>query len=469
MMGRRERGQGQFFYAFDLDEVVPPDHLVRQIDGVLDLDWVHEELAPYYSHTGRPSIDPVLMIRMLIVGYVFAIRSERQLCSEVQVNLAYRWFCKLGIEDRIPDHSVFSRARHERFRQSDALRRVFEGVVAKCIAAGLVGGEGFSIDASLIKADVDKKKRLPGNQPIAWPKPEEAPRAVREYLAALDAARDDNENGNDDDGLSGGGNRRKPPKEVSLTDPQAAWVARKNSDPFFAYDANYLIDNKVGIIVDAEGTRANRRAEIAIAGTMIERVNERFDLRPQRLAGDTAYGAVRMLKWLVDRQILPHIPVWDKSTRTDGTFSRADFVFDQSRNVYICPGGKLLHTTGTLIEGSALRYRASKRDCDVCTLKMQCCPHTPMRQVPRDLHEDARDVARSLAKTEAFERSRRERKKVEVRFAHMKRILRLDRLRLRGLSGAKDEVLLTATAQNLRRLVKSLCRPPPSPAVTCAA
>ena len=167
MMGRRERGQGQFFYAFDLDKVVPPDHLVRQIDGVLDLDWVHKELAPYYSHTGRPSIDPVLMIRMLIVGYVFAIRSERRLCSEVQVNLAYRWFCKLGIEDGIPDHSVFSRARHERFRQSDALRRVFEGVVAKCIAAGLVGGEGFSIDASLIRADVDKKKRVPGDQPIS--------------------------------------------------------------------------------------------------------------------------------------------------------------------------------------------------------------------------------------------------------------------------------------------------------------
>ena len=162
MMGRRERGQGQFFYAFDLDKVVPPDHLVRQIDGVLDLDWVHKELAPYYSHTGRPSIDPMLMIRMLIVGYVFAIRSERRLCSEVQVNLAYRWFCQLGIEDRIPDHSVFSRARHERFRQSDALRRIFESVVAKCIAAGLVGGEGFSIDASLIRADVDKKKRTPG-------------------------------------------------------------------------------------------------------------------------------------------------------------------------------------------------------------------------------------------------------------------------------------------------------------------
>src|ERR1700751_2259472 len=189
MMGGRERGQGQLFYAFDLDKAVPAGHLVGPIDGVLDVDWVHKELAPYYSHPGRPSIDPVLMIRLLIVGYVFAIRSERQLCSEVQVNLAYRWFCKLGIEDGIPDHSVFSRARHERFRQSEALRRVFESVVAKCIAAGLVGGEAFSIDASLIRADVDKKKRVPGDQPIAWPNAEEASHAVREYLEALDAAR----------------------------------------------------------------------------------------------------------------------------------------------------------------------------------------------------------------------------------------------------------------------------------------
>jgi len=315
MMGRREVGQGQFFYSFDLDKVVPPDHLVRQIDTVLDLSWVHRELAPYYSHTGRPSIDPVLMIRLLIVGYVFAIRSERQLCSEVQVNLAYRWFCKLGVEDDIPDHSVFSRARHERFRESDALRKVFEGVVAKCIASGLVGGEALSVDASLIKADVDKKKRMPGDQPITWPKPEESSRAVREYLAALDNARNE-ENGGDDRGLSGGGNRRKPPKEVSLTDPQSAWVARKNTDPFFAYDANYLIDNKAGIIVDAEGTRANRIAEIGITETMIERVKDRFDLQPLRLAGDTVYGAVRLLKWLLDRQITPHIPVWDKSARS---------------------------------------------------------------------------------------------------------------------------------------------------------
>src|SRR3974377_1210199 len=205
MMGRRERDQGQFFYTFKLDKVVPADHLVRQIDGVLDLGWVHEELAPYYSHTGRPSIDPVLMIRMLIVGYVFAIRSERRLCAEVQVNLAYRWFCKLGIEDGIPDHSVFSRARHERFRQSDALRRVFEGVVAKCIATGLVGGGGVFLVGALVRGEVGEKKRMPGEQPIAWPKANEASRAVREYLAALDNARTDGDNdgGGGDDGGSG--------------------------------------------------------------------------------------------------------------------------------------------------------------------------------------------------------------------------------------------------------------------------
>jgi transposase len=467
MMGRREREQGQFFYAFDLDRVVPPDHLVRQIDGVLDLSWVHKELAPYYSHTGRPSIDPVLMIRMLIVGYVFAIRSERQLCSEVQVNLAYRWFCKLGIEDGIPDHSVFSRARHERFRESDALRRVFEGVVAKCIAAGLVGGEAFSIDASLIKADAGKKKRVAGDQPIAWPKVEEASRAVREYLAALDAARGDEGSG-DGGGSSASGNRSKPAKAVSLTDPQAAWVARPSVDPFFAYDANYLIDNKAGIILDAEGTRANRIEEIAVTQTMVERVRRRFDLQPQRLVGDTAYGAVRLLKWLVDRNITPHVPVWDKSARPDGTFSRADFVFDRERNIYACPGGAELTSTGNVDQGHIVYYRANKNDCSICSLKPKCTTAI-VRKVTRDVDEDVRDRVRALANTDAFQQSRRERKKVEMRFAHMKRILRLDRLRLRGLSGARDEVLLTATAQNLRRLVKFLCRPPPLAVAACPA
>ena len=160
MMGRRNQGQEQLFYEFCLDEAVPDDHLVRQIGAVLNLSWVYAELAPYYSAIGRPSIDPVLMIRMLIIGYVFAIRSERQICREVQVNLAYRWFCNLDLEDSIPNHSAFSRARNERFRESDILRRVFERIVETCIESGLVGGEGFAVDASLIEADANRQRSI---------------------------------------------------------------------------------------------------------------------------------------------------------------------------------------------------------------------------------------------------------------------------------------------------------------------
>src|SRR5436853_6238997 len=188
MMGRSIRDQEQLFYSFNLEEVVPDDHLVRAITRILDLSWVRAELAPHYSHTGRPSIDPELMIRMLIVGYVFAIRSERALCREVQVNLAYRWFCGLSIEDRLPDHSAFSRARNERFRDSDIFQRVFERVVEACIVADLVGGEGFAVDASLIAADANKQRSIPGSD---WDKkrdPETASRAVKEYLATLDDA-----------------------------------------------------------------------------------------------------------------------------------------------------------------------------------------------------------------------------------------------------------------------------------------
>jgi Transposase DDE domain len=208
--------------------------------------------------------------------------------------------------------------------------------------------------------------------------------------------------------------------------------------------------------------------EIGITQTMVERVRHRFDLRPQRLAGDSAYGAVRLLKWLVDRKITPHIPVWDKSKRQDGTFNRADFVFDRERNIYVCPGGAELTSTGNIDQGHIVYYRASKNDCSICALKPKCTTAV-VRKITRDVNEDVRDSVRALANTEAFRQSSRERKKVEMRFAHMKRILRLDRLRLRGLSGARDEVLLTATAQNLRRLVKLLSRAPRPFAAACPA
>ena len=456
MMGRLKRDQGQLFYSFCLDDVVPDDHRVREIAAVLDLSWVHAELAPYYSQRGRPSIDPVLMIRMLLIGYVFAIRSERLLCREVKVNLAYRWFCGLSIENKIPDHSAFSRARNERFRESDVFRRVFERVVEACIAAGLVGGEGFAVDASLIVADANKQRSIPGHD---WNKnldPQMASRAVREYLASLDDA-------------AFGAASDVCPKFVSPCDPAAQWTGAMRGPAFFAYADNYLIDVKFGVIMDVEASRAIRQAEVGAAKTMIDRTKERFGLKPERLAADTAYGSAPMLDWLInERNIAPHIPVIDKSKRDDGTFSREDFTFDKERDIYTCPAGKPLTTTRKVVNDEQLLYRASKLDCDVCPFKMRCCPKEPARKIPRSIYEDARDVARGLGKTAAFEQSRHDRKRVEMLFAHLKRILRLGRLRLRGPLGAQDEFTLAATAQNLRRLAKLVARPPPAPA-PCAA
>jgi transposase len=449
MMGRLNHDQGQLFYSFHLDEVVPDDHLVREIAAVLDLSWVHRELGACYSRLGRPSIDPELMIRMLIVGYAFAIRSERMLCREVKVNMAYRWFCGLSIEDNIPDHSAFSRARHERFRDGDVFRRVFERVVEACIAAGLVGGEGFAVDASLIVADANKQRSIPGSE---WQKacdPKTASRAVKEYLATLDD-------------VAFGLASEVTPKFVSPSDPAAQWTGAMRGPAFFAYANNYLVDVKFGVIVDVEASRAIRQAEVGAAKTMIGRTEERFDLKPERLAADTAYGSAATLNWIVnEKKIAPHIPVIDKSKREDGSLSREDFTFDKERNVYVCPQGKLLHTTGRIHDGETLLYRARTSDCGPCPLKARCCPKAPERKIPRSIHEDARDAARALAKTEAFERSRHDRKRVEMLFAHLKRILRLDRLRLRGPRGAKFEFTLAAIAQNLRRLAKLVARPPP--------
>jgi transposase len=406
-------------------------------------------LAPHYSPIGRPSIDPALMIRMLIIGYVFAIRSERALCREVQVNLAYRWFCGLSIEDRLPDHSAFSRARNERFRDGDIFRRVFERVVSACIAAGLVGGEGFAVDASLIAADANKCRSTPGAE---WSKeidPETAQRAVKDYLATLDDP-------------AFGAASDVTPKFVSPSDPAAQWTGALRNAAFFAYADNYLIDIKFGIIMDVEASRAIRQAEVGASRTMIERTEARFGITPDWLAADTAYGSASNLDWLVnDKAIAPYIPVIDKSKRTDGTFSREDFSFDVERNVYTCPAGKTLTTTGKLVNGGAtLLYRARGHDCAPCPLKSRCCPKEPVRKIPRDVNEAARDVARALTRTEAYAQTRRDRKKVEMLFAHLKRILRLGRLRLRGPRGAQFEFTLAAIAQNLRRLAKLAARPP---------
>ncbi len=453
-MGQQTGGQERLFYSFNLEDHVPQDHLLRGIDSCLDLNGLRQHLAEHYSHTGRPSIDPELMIRMLIVGYSYGIRSERRLCEEVHLNLAYRWFCRLGLDDAVPNHSTFSKNRHGRFRESGVFRWVFDEVVRRCMDAGLVKGEGFAVDASLIAANASHQHSIQPGEYCDWSKPEIDTRAMREYLAALD-----------DDALAAA-----VPRKVSLSDPDSRWTAATGGIAFFAYSTNYLIDTAHGVILDVEATPAHRTAEVESTKLMVDRVEDRFALKPERLIADTAYGTAPMLGWMVEEKAIePHVPVWDKSERKDGTFGRDEFHWNEAADEYRCPGDKLLRREWRpfkiqrthVTKAETIIYRSRERDCKACPLKSQCCPNMTFRKITRSIHERARDVARQIALTPEYQRSRCERKKVEMLFAHLKSILKLDRLRLHGLSGASDEFTLAAIAQNLRRMARLVAQGPP--------
>ena len=449
MMGAAVGRQDRLFYEFDLEAMVPEDHLLRRIDAVLDLSWLRGAMQPYYSHLGCPSICPELMVRMLLVGYCHSIRSERRLCEEVRANLVYRWFCGLGLEDKVPHHSTFSKNRHGRFRESNILRQVFEEVVCGCMAAGLIGGEGFAVDASVIEANASRFQRVEGSE-VDWTVEQRARQPVREYLTALNS---------DNPPI----NPKQKPKAMSPVDPCAAWTTRGRHKVMFGYSLNYLIDMDHAVIVDVEATPTRISKEVDATETMIERVEERFALKPKHVAGDVAYGTGEMLGWLVDREIDPYIPVWERGRRREKSSSLDNFIYDAARDIYICPHGHSLRTTRRVQHGNTFHYRASSYDCRSCPSKWQCCPTAPERRLSRNLNESARDRTRSLMETTAYRIARAERKKIETLFGEAKHILGLTRLRLRGLSGARDEFLLAATVQNLKRLIARVAIPPPTP------
>ena len=458
MMGRLEGGSAKLFYAFSLEDMVPQNHLLRKIDQFLNFDDLRAYLKPFYSHTGRPSIDPELMCRMLIVGYCFGIRSERRLCDEVHLNLAYRWFCQLGIEDTVPSHSTFSKARHGRFRESDLFRKLFEQVVLRCMNEGLVKGEGFAVDASLIRANASEARAVDRGDPVNWSDPKIASRPVTEYLNAIDQ-------------------EGAPRKKISLTDPTARWTAAVGGRARFTWSTNYLLDIETSVIVDVEATQAYRVSEVNAARTMIDRTEERFGLKPERLLGDGAYGSAELLGWMVDdKKIAPHVTLLETPGRPTKSFTQKDFTYHKGKDVFTCPGGKELRQfwrtykipRSGITKDKKRLYRSRNTDCSACALKDQCCPTSPFKKVGRSIYEHARDEVRRLRETPEYEQSKHDRKKVEMAFAHLKRILGFRRLRLRGPTGVRDEFLLAATVQNLRKLTryatKQSTQPPMSPA-----
>jgi transposase len=311
-MGRQTGDQSQLFYLFNLERRIPAGNLLRRINPVVTriLAELRDKLVAFYSDIGRPSIDPELMIRMLIVGYCYGIRSERRLCEEVDLHLAYRWFCRLDLDDQVPDHSTFSVNRHGRFRDSDILRQVFEAVVRVCMDAGLVKGEGFAVDASVIEANASRYRgKVPGE--IDWSVPERQTRAAAEFLAGLDDEDPDADH--------------KPPKLISPSDPCSAWTAKANKRVQFGYGLNYLIDLAHAIVVDVEPTPARSSDEVASTKTMLVRTERCFGLKPKRLAADTAYGTAKFLDWLIGARIAPHTRSGTKATEKTARYRAATF------------------------------------------------------------------------------------------------------------------------------------------------
>ena len=449
MIGKRVMAE-ELFYTFRLEDHVPADHPLRSVDRLLDTGFVRRVMAPHYSSIGRPSIDPELMIRMLLVGYLHGIRSERRLCAEVHLNLAYRWFCRLGLDGAVPDHSTFSKNRHGRFRDSGVMRALFEQVVALCTEAGLVPGEELAVDGSHVSANARTDRSVPGGAPPeAWAGDRtELSRPVREYLDALDAALppapDEPKQGT--------------PKYLSPTDPQAAWSTKHGSGGF-AYEVNLLADTAHGIIVDVETTPARLSQEVVAAKAMIERAKEQG--RPAGLlAADGNYGTGPFLTWLVARSVAPYIPVLDRIERNTTVLSRNLFTYDAAEDSWTCPAGHALRFAAFIEHQGMRTYQGRPGTCGPCALRPSCTAGA-YRQLSVSIHEPARQVARELAETEAFARSRRMRKKVEMLFAHLKEQLGLRRLRLRGLKGAAEEFHLAAAVQNLRKLAHLTAQPAP--------
>ena len=442
MMGHSSRSESLFYY-FKLEDHVPENHLLRLIDRHVSFDFVREKLKAFYSDTGRPSIDPELLLRILLVGYLYGVTSERKLVEELRMHLAWRWFTGLGFDQEIPHHSTFSKNRHGRFQESNLFRELFEEIVRRCFDAGLVKGEHMSVDGSFVQANADHHSRVPREQ---LAEVAEVNRTVREYLAELEQE-----------------NPVEPPvpqqDQISTTDPDSTFATKRDGPARLGYFTNYLVDNSSCVIVGVQGTPARLSYESRAAREMIERYGERFGSLPKTVAADTTYGNGEMLQWLVDRGIDPYIRVKECPTPTTDLYGIDKFTYVPEENCYICPEGKPLKYVGINKLNRTYLYHSTDKRCRGCSQK-QHCTRGKHRIVQVHICEPARQRAYELAKTPAFAISQRARRKVEALFAELKNRIGLRRLRLRRMRFVREQFYLAATVQNLKRLVRFLSRKP---------
>jgi len=443
MMGQHDRSEALFYY-FRLEDQIPETHLLRLIDKHISLAFVREKLKESYSDTGRPSIDPELLLRILLIGYLYGIASERKLVEELRMHLAWRWFTGLGFDQKIPHHSTFSKNRHGRFQESKLFEELFEEIVARCLEAGLVEGNNLSVDGSFVEANASKESRIPREQLAEAAKVNQT---VRQYLSELEQQ-----------------NPTKEPvheqEQVSTTDPDSTYATKGGTPARLGYYDNYLVDNQSCVIVGVQGTAARMSQETVAAQDMLARFARWQGREPLSVAADATYGNGEFLQWLLDRGITPYMRTRDSALRKNNPgYGPERFTYLPESNRYRCPAGEQLNYVGLNVRNRAHAYIGSAKRCGACSQKAQCT-NGRYKYLAIHIHESARQRARELAGTPEFSKAQRQRKKVEALFAELKNQIGLRRLRLRRMKFVREQFFLAAAAQNIKRLVRFLSQPP---------
>ena len=446
MMGHHARSEALFYY-FRLEDQVPENHLLRLIDKHVSFEFVRQQLKESYSETGRPSIDPELLLRILLIGYLYGITSERKLVEELRMHLAWRWFTGLGFDQEIPHNSTFSKNRHGRFQESKLFEQLFEQIVRQCVEVGLVEGKHLSVDGSFVEANAAKESRIPREQ---LAEAAQVHQTVRQYLQEVEQQ-----------------NPLEEPvhaqEQVSTTDPDSTYATKGGTPARLGYYDNYLVDNHSCVIVGVQATAARMSQETVAAQDMLTRFATWQQREPDSVAADTTYGNGEFLQWLADRNITPYMRTRDSIHRKNSPFYGPErFTYEPERNRYICPAGQPLNYGGRSHRNHAWTYIGTRTRCGTCALRPQCTS-AAFRSLVIHQHEPARQRARELVTTPEFAKAQRERKKVEALFAELKNQIGLRRLRLRRLKFVREQFFLAATVQNIKRLVRFLSRQPMRP------
>ena len=449
MLGKNPRSERMFYYV-RMEDIVPENHLLRLIDRHIDLKFIRDKVKHLYSHTGRPSIDPEVLLRMLLIGYLYGITSERRLCEEVQMHIGYRWFVGLNLEDKVPDHSTFSKNRHERFSESDLFQRIFDEIVNQCVSQGLLTGKHLTVDSTYVQANAALKSL----EPIV------VTMGAGEYIEKLErenpVTEEPWEPGDDyphrGQKISNGTHRSK-------TDPDAR-LARKSlkANTQLYHGVTYIMDNRSRIIVGADVGKPDRKTDCEKALKQIRRIPFAFGIKPESLGADKGYSTGEFINALVKEKVQPHIPIMDSRSQNDrGIYSIEQFSFDPGENRFLCPSGKELKYWGIHKQSKQHVYRARTKDCKVCLRKAECT-RDRSRSLSYHIYEESINQARQINQTRAYRISQRMRKRIEELFGEAKEWMGLRRAKFRRRKFIREQVLMTATAQNIKRMVKLLSK-----------